>query len=176
MPVDASNLEVQEIRMVQSASGYTPNVINIKPNKRIRLIIEGKNPYACSSQIMIPGAGVTKSLKAGENIVEFVSPKSGTLKFSCSMGMYPGKFIVDESTGITGAAPAQNAPDIARKTAVSNTKKENTVSSNTETIQLSYDANGLSEQNITLKKGKTYRIAIDVKKTIRGCMHGILIP
>lgn len=87
--------EVQEIRMTQSDKGYAPNEFHIKPNMKTRWIINATNPYSCSSQLTAPSIGVTKNLEQGENIVEFVSPASGTVRFSCSMGMYTGKIIVD---------------------------------------------------------------------------------
>lgn len=82
--------------MVQDSFGYSPKTIPIKPNRRIRLVVEGKDPYSCASHLVIPSVGVSKALKKGENVIEFVSPASGTVRFSCSMGMYTGKFVVEE--------------------------------------------------------------------------------
>lgn len=92
--VDTSNLPAQEVRFTQDSNGYTPNTITIHPNSKIRLIITSKNPYTCASQLIIPTLGITKNLTLGENVVEFVSPASGEIDFSCSMGMYRGKFVV----------------------------------------------------------------------------------
>lgn len=87
--------EVQEIRMTESDGGYTPNIFHIKPNIKTKWIINATNPYSCASQLTAPSIGVIKQLEQGENVIEFISPASGTIKFSCSMGMYTGKIIID---------------------------------------------------------------------------------
>lgn len=92
------SLQVQEIRMIQDDSGYTPSIIPIKPNHVIKLIIEGKSPYNCSSAFIIPSMKISKRLIQWENTIEFVSPASGEVRFSCSMGMYTGKFMISEDS------------------------------------------------------------------------------
>ena len=59
---DVSDLPEQEVRFTQDADGYAPNVIGIDPNRKIRLVVTGKNPYSCSSQLIIPSLGIVKSL------------------------------------------------------------------------------------------------------------------
>lgn len=87
--------EVQEIRMTESERGYTPDIFHIKPNRKTRWIIIATNPYSCASQLVASVIGVRKQLTPGENVIEFISPASGTIGFSCSMGMYSGKIIID---------------------------------------------------------------------------------
>lgn len=195
--VDTSKLETEEIRMTQDDSGYSPNIINVKPNSKIRLIVDAKSPYSCSSTIVIPSVGVSKRLVAGENIIEFVSPSSGEVRFSCSMGMYTGKFVVSDSgssvsantnvqnqnPGTSGSSkqptspPSTTAPSSnpVSATKTSGSEKQST-NNGVETIRLAYTSNGLSEQTINVKKGKSYKILIDVKDTVSGCMSRIVIP
>ncbi len=87
--------EVQEIRMTESDSWYSPNIFHIKPNMKTRWTIQADNPYSCASQLIAPSIGVRKQLQLWENIIEFISGASGTINFSCSMGMYSGKIIID---------------------------------------------------------------------------------
>lgn len=48
--------------------------------------------------------------------------------------------------------------------------------SQSETINLTYTKDGISNKEIRVKKNGTYKLVIDVKDTISGCMHMILIP
>lgn len=98
-PTEIESDEIQEIYMTEADGGYTPNIFHIKPNRKTRWIIEATNPYTCASQLSAPSIGVQKQLELGKNVVEFISPASGIIKFSCSMGMYPGKIIIDPSLG-----------------------------------------------------------------------------
>lgn len=101
--------EVQEIRMTESDRGYSPNIFHIKPNIKTRWIVNATNPYSCASQLTAPAIGVSKQLEQGENIIEFIAPASGTILFSCSMGMYSGKIIIDSavSDGKSSLIPNQ---------------------------------------------------------------------
>ena len=88
--------EPQIIRMTQSANGYSPNIFTIKKGQPVKWIITSTNPFTCASSIMMRAYGINRGLKKGENIIEFTPTKVGEIKFSCTMGMYTGKFIVKE--------------------------------------------------------------------------------
>lgn len=92
--VNATNLETEEVRIIQDNTWYTPNKILINPWKKIKLIIESKSLYTCASQMIIPSLWIEKTLKLWENIIEFESPKSWEISFSCAMGMYKGTLVV----------------------------------------------------------------------------------
>jgi len=91
-----TNQEAQVIRIVQDASGYTPKQLTVKKGIPVKLIIESKDSYTCATSFMMPKAGIQKTLKPGENVFEFMPKESGTLPFSCSMGMYRGVINVTE--------------------------------------------------------------------------------
>lgn len=91
-----SNLPVQEVHLTQSSNGYSPQVLKIRPNTKIRLIINSLNNFSCASQFAIPDLWIQKSLEKWENIIEFVSPEAWEIDFSCTMWMYRGKMEVGE--------------------------------------------------------------------------------
>ncbi|MEK7158998.1 MAG: sulfite exporter TauE/SafE family protein [Patescibacteria group bacterium] len=99
---------VQEIKMTQSGSGYSPNEFTVEKGKKVRWIITSTNSFSCASSIVMTKYGIDQSLQKGVNVIEFVPTEVGEIPFSCSMGMYRGRFIVVD--GGTGAlkAPAQN--------------------------------------------------------------------
>ncbi len=86
----------QEVRMTQGASGYSPNKLTVKKGIPVRWIISSTNQYSCAAFLIMPKYGINQALKSGENIIEFTPEKSGEIPFSCSMGMYRGKFIVTD--------------------------------------------------------------------------------
>ncbi len=85
---------VQEIRMTQGFDGYTPNVLTVQKGKTVKWIITSKSAFSCASSIVMPKYGISRSLKKGENIITFTPTATGEIPFSCSMGMYRGKFVV----------------------------------------------------------------------------------
>lgn len=59
-------------------------------------IITSESQFSCASSIVMPKYGIKQKLVEGENIIEFISTETGNVPFSCSMGMYKGKFVVTE--------------------------------------------------------------------------------
>lgn len=91
----ASENNVQIVRMTQYAGGYQPKEFTIKRGMPVKWVIDSKAPDTCSGSIRIAKLGINKELQRGENIIEFTPTDKGEIKFSCVMGMYSGKFIVD---------------------------------------------------------------------------------
>lgn len=87
---------VQEVRMTQNSRGYSPNVFTVKKEIPVKWIINSVNPYSCASWLIMSQYGINTALKNGENIIEFTPTQTGEIPFSCSMGMYRGKFRVTE--------------------------------------------------------------------------------
>ena len=85
---------VQTIRMDVDNRGFTPRNFNLKKGLPVRWIINGKQIYGCTNEIIIPEYDISKKLTYGENIVEFTPTKSGIVSFSCWMGMVRGTFNV----------------------------------------------------------------------------------
>ena len=94
IPTVTTSNDVQEIRMTQSARGYSPNNFTIKKGTKVRWIIHSTSPYTCASSLIVPKYNIERDLTSGENIIEFTPTQSGTIPFSCSMGMYRGSFQV----------------------------------------------------------------------------------
>ncbi len=88
---------IQEVRMTQGFDGYSPNVFTIQKGKTVKWIIDSTTAFSCASYISMPQYNISQSLKKGENIITFTPTETGTINFSCSMGMYRGKFIVVDS-------------------------------------------------------------------------------
>jgi sulfite exporter TauE/SafE/copper chaperone CopZ len=99
---------IQEIKMTQGGSGYSPNEFTVEKGKKVRWIITSTNSFSCASSIVMAKYGIDQSLKKGENIIEFVPTEIGEIPFSCSMGMYRGRFIVVESNSGALKPPALN--------------------------------------------------------------------
>ncbi|MDD2766193.1 MAG: sulfite exporter TauE/SafE family protein [Candidatus Moranbacteria bacterium] len=91
-----ANEEPQVIRIVQDANGYTPRQLTVKKGQPVKLIIDSEDSYTCATSFTMPKAGIRKTLKPGENVLEFIPGETGALPFSCSMGMYRGVINVIE--------------------------------------------------------------------------------
>jgi len=94
--LEYANEEYQTIKMELGYKGYSPNVLYIKKDIPVRWIIDVKQMSGCTDEILLPEYKIRKTLKYGENIIEFIPDRLGEIKFSCWMQMVWGKFIVTD--------------------------------------------------------------------------------
>lgn len=78
---------IQHVTTRFSAGGYVPIVVkeNIPVRWTIQMAREDLN--GCNNAMVIPELGIEKSLNPGENVIEFTPKSSGTIAYSCWMGM-----------------------------------------------------------------------------------------
>ncbi len=82
--------------MVMVKGGYTPDVIIVQHGKPVRLNFRREESGACSEMVVFGDFGKSAKLPQGETVpVEFVPDKPGEYEFSCQMGMFRGKLIVE---------------------------------------------------------------------------------
>jgi plastocyanin domain-containing protein len=182
---------VQIAKMTQSSSGYSPKKFIVKKGIPVKWIIDAQDLNSCSSGISLPKFNITKNLKLGENVIEFTPTESGTIKFTCLMGMYPGEFrVVENETAQTGSA----VPD--KKVAVSGSSAAATPSASADSsktfetpadsykdkglqiIKTAYASSGedIQPKEFTVKAGSPVKFLVDVKENGSGCMSTIMIP
>ena len=80
----------QYLTMEQWAGGYNPSRMVVKVGIPVVWQINSTNSYTCASSLVVPSLGIRRSLSPGINTIEFTPSATGTIKFSCSMGMYTG--------------------------------------------------------------------------------------
>lgn len=191
---------VQEVRMTQGPSGYSPNKFTIKKGVPVKWIVTSKDIYTCASSIVSQQLGIRKGLELGENIFEFTPSQTGTIRFSCSMGMYNGSFnVVDENSSATtpstlAASTAQNTNTSAscsagggscgcgaKKAAIN--QNLNQPEGQTETLgdvqllKATYTSlEDISPNKFTVKANQPVRFEIEAKDDGQGCMGSVTIP
>lgn len=87
---------VQIVRMDLTFGGYSPNTLRVKKGLPVRWIINVKQMFNCTNEILLPEYNIRRKLNYGENIIEFTPTKIGEVPFSCGMRMVWGKFVVYE--------------------------------------------------------------------------------
>lgn len=80
--------EVQIMQMEANGFDYFPPQLSIKANTKTRWEIFDNGSVGCARAVYAHGLySNVIYLKPGMNTVEFISPRAGTYKISCSMGM-----------------------------------------------------------------------------------------
>ena len=90
----------QVIEMEVTRYGWNPNTFTLKVGVPVKWIINGKEITGCNSAITVPAYNLNFQIKKGIQTIEFTPTKTGTITWSCWMGMIPGKFIVTNNATI----------------------------------------------------------------------------
>ena len=90
-----SSSSEQVVEMHITYEGFKPSTLTIKNGIPVKWIIYGDQVSSCTNKIIVPSLNISKSIVAGENIINFTPKTTGTIDFSCWMGMVRGKFMVN---------------------------------------------------------------------------------
>ncbi len=92
-PSQAANTyfgSTQEIQTTVTTTAYVPSVLTVSPGANVRWILDASKAQGCIRSLVVPSLKISKLLIQGQNVIEFTAPKSGSIPFRCSMGMYKG--------------------------------------------------------------------------------------
>jgi plastocyanin domain-containing protein len=82
--------------MILVKGGYTPDIIVVEHGKPVRFNFRREETAACSEMVVFTDFGKSVHLPTGETVpVEFLPEKPGSYEFTCQMGMFRGKVIVE---------------------------------------------------------------------------------
>lgn len=82
--------------MILVKGGYTPDTIVVRAGKPARLNFRREETASCSDKVIFPDFNKSAELPTGQTVPVELLPKSpGEYAFSCPMGMFRGRLIVE---------------------------------------------------------------------------------
>ena len=78
---------VQVVTTTLSSGGYEPIIVQAGIPVQWNIQAEPGSINGCNNRIIVPEYNLEKALEPGDNIIEFTPKESGTVVFSCWMGM-----------------------------------------------------------------------------------------
>lgn len=84
----------QVMNMTVESAGYAPNTFTLRKGVPTRWVINAQDAQGCLSVLVSQKLGIQKLLARGQNVIEFTPQETGSIPFSCSMGMYRGTIDV----------------------------------------------------------------------------------
>jgi len=74
---------------------YQPNAITVQAGKPVALTFDRQEDVECSRYVTIDGMHIRQDLPANQKTtIRFTPEKPGEYSFTCDMGMYQGRLIV----------------------------------------------------------------------------------
>jgi plastocyanin domain-containing protein len=82
--------------MILVKGGYTPDVVVVQHGRPVRLNFRREESAACSEMVVFGDFGKSAKLPEGEIVpIELLPDKPGDYAFSCQMGMFRGRLVVE---------------------------------------------------------------------------------
>lgn len=89
--------DFQEVAIDLQSGAYAPIIVQKGIPVRFTIRAEDKNINSCNGSVVINEYNVQKTLKPGDNILEFTPSETGTFAYSCWMGMVTSSIqVVDD--------------------------------------------------------------------------------
>lgn len=163
---------IQEITMTVDGSGFTPNQFYVKKNVPIKWIIKGDAINPCNNAIAIPALNLERTIKSGENIIEF-TPGDKDLNFSCWMGMIKGVIKVTDDINTVDTSKSEELTqdekalsiygDDLSKVSTDRLIKKTTFSGNIQTINIRAIGYEFEPLIVVANKDRITKITIDLR-------------
>ncbi len=167
---------IQVIRSVFKANSYAP--ITVQKGIPVKWIISiaDDDLNGCNGTMIIPEYNINKKLAPGENIVNFTPARSGTIGYSCWMGMIRSSITVVEGRN-NSSAIAQTNTDTPLPNAAPVTDSDIFVSKSNgiEEVKIHVNATGYTPRMIVLKKNTRARFTFIVDQ-LSGCNTFVVFP
>ena len=82
--------------MILVKGGYTPDTIVVRAGKPVRLNFRREETASCSDKVVFADFNKSADLPTGQTVaVELMPKEPGEFAFSCPMGMFRGRLIVE---------------------------------------------------------------------------------
>lgn len=112
----AEEIEIVDgVQIINStlSSGSYPN-ITVQAGIPVKWVINAPagTVNGCNYKMLLKEYGIEHEFTEGENIIEFTPEKSGTVQYTCWMGMIRGNIFVTEKDGAVTASSADGAVDV----------------------------------------------------------------
>ena len=86
---------VQEVTVVVQR-GYAPQEVRVRPGGPVRIVFDRRETSGCTEDVVFPDFGIRRFLPPErKTVVEITPPAPGSYEFTCGMGMFRGKVIVE---------------------------------------------------------------------------------
>ena len=90
----ASGAGLQEVT-VRVKGGYSPNLIEVKQGRPVRLTFVRQEESSCTEQVILSEFGIVRDLPVGKPVpIDFTPERTGDFPFHCGMNMVRGTLVV----------------------------------------------------------------------------------
>ena len=87
--------DYQTVTTILDSGSYEPITVYAGVPLKWTIVAGSASLNGCNNEIIIPEYGYQKKLALGDNLIEFTPKNTGTITYTCWMGMIRSKIIVE---------------------------------------------------------------------------------
>jgi plastocyanin domain-containing protein len=80
-------------RVTVDGDGYHPGSLEVAAGRPLTITFERTTDQTCGHEVVFPSLGIRRELPLREPVDVQLTPTSGTIAFTCGMGMYRGSIV-----------------------------------------------------------------------------------
>lgn len=85
------------VRITVSKKGFSPASVSAEQGSPLTLIFRRPKNEGCGNKVVFPSLNITRDLPVGKNVtIKFTPSETGSISFTCGMGMYKGSIVVSD--------------------------------------------------------------------------------
>lgn len=93
---ESTRAEDSTVHISVSDGIYTPATVSAKAQEPLHLVFHRRDPSPCAEQVVFAQLDISEQLELDkETLVQLNIEKPGIYEFTCQMGMYRGKLIIE---------------------------------------------------------------------------------
>jgi plastocyanin domain-containing protein len=102
--------DVQKISATLNPSVYPFIIVQKGVPVELTITADESAITGCNQTVVFPAFDVKKTLKAGDNVIQFTADETGMIPYTCWMGMVDGRIlVVDNLFASSGGSPSAGA-------------------------------------------------------------------
>lgn len=148
------NKDVQLVTTGLNPGQYEPIIVQKGVPVQWTIQAEKGDINGCNNSIIIPKLGIQKDLAVGDNVIEFTPEESGTIPFSCWMGMIRSKItVVDDINQLDDEADTENLPNLLEAVIPTDEVAIAEVKDGLQTVSIEFNEKGFTPAIIIMEAG-----------------------
>jgi Uncharacterized conserved protein len=158
---------VQTVTTTLSSGQYEPIIVQKGIPVKWTIKAPAGSINGCNGSILIQKFNIQKDLTQGDNVIEFTPTQSGTIPYSCWMGMIRSKItVVDDSSNISSAdnADVSGGSDSSSITIPTDKLAVAQIKDGIQYVNIKYDDTGFSPAVVVVQKGIKTKWIIEASK------------
>lgn len=165
----------QTVTTTLESNSYAPITVQKGIPVKWTIKADASTINGCNQTVTIPQLNISKTLQAGVNEIDFTPQQTGTITYTCSMGMITSTISVVSDVANDVPATVASQPSASTGSASNSDIGVAKISGNEQEVTVTVGAGGYTPNILVLQKGVPAKIKFNTG-TLTSCNSYVVFP